>query len=256
MRDFNQEYQDLPESKYVYDFDRIMHKYLLKALQPFLRGDGAALELGCYRGDMTEQILGYFPHVTIIEAASDLCEFVQGRFGGRITAINSTFENAHLEPAYGNVFLVHTLEHLDDPVAVLTGIRRWMAPGGRLYVAVPNANALSRQIAVRMGLMRHNTDVTPAEETHGHRRTYAADLFQYHLKSAGLRTIHSGGVLVKGLANFQFDRALGAGIVDDAYFEGCFELGKLYPDLCASLFAVCEDQEHASGDPTSKQSAN
>ena len=171
MRDYNQEHQDSAARKYAYDFDWVLRKYLLKSLQPYFRDGAPALELGCYRGDMTAQILDYFPALTVVEAASDLCALVQERFGARITAINSTFEAVRLDPLYQNVFLVHTLEHLDDPLAVLASIRQWMAPGGRLYVAVPNANALSRQIAVRMGLMRYNTDVTPAEAQHGHRRT-------------------------------------------------------------------------------------
>lgn len=240
MRDLNTEYQDSAARKYAYDFDWTVRKYLLKTLQPFLREGGPTLELGCYRGDMTEQILGYFPEVTVVEGSSELCAFVQERFGSKITAINSTFETAQLQPVYRNIFLVHTLEHLDDPVAVLAATRRWLAPGGRLFVAVPNANALSRQIAVRMGLMRYNTDVTPAEEQHGHRRTYASDEFEFHLRSAGLRTIQNGGVLVKPMANFQLDRALAEGIIDEAYIEGCFALGQLYPDLSASLYAVCE----------------
>ena len=51
--------------------------------------------------------------------------------------------------------------------------------------------------------------------------------------------IDAGGVLVKPLANFQFDQAIALGIVGDAYLDGCNELAKTYPELSASLFAVC-----------------
>lgn len=240
MRDLNQEYKDATERQYAYDFDWVVRKYLLKAISPYFRPGGRALELGCYKGDMTEQILGYFDRLTVVEGSSELCDFVSKRFPDRLQVVNSRFEDAKIERAFDIVFLVHTLEHLDDPVGVLSKIRNWMAPGGRLFVAVPNANALSRQIAVRMGLITHNSAVTPAEHDHGHRITYSMDVFQHHLRSAGLEIVHAGGVLVKPLANFQFDRALKAGIVDERFLDGCYELGKLQPDICASLFAVCE----------------
>jgi 2-polyprenyl-3-methyl-5-hydroxy-6-metoxy-1,4-benzoquinol methylase len=239
MRSHNLEYQDNQGRKYSYDFDAVIRRYMLKTFEPqFIRG-GSVLELGCHKGDMTEQILEYFPAVTAIEAASDLVAGVRARFPGRANVILSTFEDASLPDRYDNVFLIHTLEHLDHPVEVLARIRQWLSPSGRLFVAVPNANALSRQIAVRMGLIEHNAAVTPAEAQHGHRRTYSMDVLLSDVRHAGYRLDDHGGILVKPLANFQFDQALASGIVNEAYLQGCHELAKMYPDLSASLYAVC-----------------
>jgi 2-polyprenyl-3-methyl-5-hydroxy-6-metoxy-1,4-benzoquinol methylase len=243
MRDHNAEYRDSDARKYAYDFDGIIRDYLLRTLSPWLRRDGAALELGCYKGDMTDQILRYFPRVTVIEAASELADHVRERFGDRVEVIQSEFERADPGQRYDNVFLVHTLEHLDNPVGVLARVRGWLASTGRLFVAVPNANALSRQLAVRMGRVDYNAAVTLAEREHGHRRTYSLDLLLAHLKSAGYRIEDHGGILVKPLANFQFDLALEHGIVDTAYLDACQELAKLYPDLSASVFAVCASSD-------------
>lgn len=239
MRNYNQEYQDNEGRKYSYDFDTIIRRYLLQTLEPHFAREGSVLELGCYNGDMTRQILDYFPAVTAIEAASELAEMVRQRFPARVQVVNATFEDAQLEQRFDNVFLVHTLEHLDHPIEILAKIRQWLSPSGRLFVAVPNANALSRQIAVRMGLIDYNAAVTPAEAQHGHRCTYSMDVLLSELRRAGYRLEDHGGILVKGLANFQFDQAIAAGIVSDAYLQACNELAKIYPDLSASLFAVC-----------------
>lgn len=242
-RDHNREYQDNDGRKYAYDFDTVIRRYLLQRLEPHFVRDGQVLELGCYKGDMTEQILAYFPRITAVEAASDLVEAVRERFPDRVEVICTTFETASLERRYENIFLVHTLEHLDDPISVLARIRQWLSVRGRLFVAVPNANALSRQIAVKMGLIAYNAAVTPAEAQHGHRCTYSMDVLLSQLSSARYHVHDYGGVLVKPLANFQFDRAIAAGIIDDAYLRGCNELAKVYPDLSASLFAVCSARD-------------
>ncbi|SNS61906.1 2-polyprenyl-3-methyl-5-hydroxy-6-metoxy-1,4-benzoquinol methylase [Noviherbaspirillum humi] len=238
MRDFNLEFSDRFQ-KYQHDFDAVVRHYLLKAVSPFL-GDGIkALELGCYKGDMTEQILDYVGDLTVVEGASVLADAVRERFQGRVKVVNSTFEALTMEPIYDVAFLVHTLEHLDDPIAILKRIQSWLKPGGKLIVAVPNANALSRQIAVKMGLIDFNAAVTPAEASHGHRITYASDMLDHHLRQAGLQAVDEGGILLKPLANFQFDLALREKIIDEKYLDGCFELGRKYPDLCASLYRVC-----------------
>jgi hypothetical protein len=59
-----------------------------------------------------------------------------------------------------------------------------------------------------------------------------------------------GGILFQPLANFQFDRALKDNIVGDDYLNGCFELGKSYPELCASVYgsvALVSDRKASGG---------
>jgi hypothetical protein len=106
-------------------------------------------------------------------------------------------------------------------------------------LVVPNADAPSRQIAVKMGLISHNNAVTEAEFKHGHRRTYSFDTLEAEAVAAGLNVIQRGGVFFKALANFQFDRLLGTDIISEGYLEGCYKLGMLYPELCASIYLIC-----------------
>ena len=53
-RDYNQEYKD-SSRKYAYDFDSVLRRYMLRALDPFIR-DGKALEMGCYKGEVTRRV--------------------------------------------------------------------------------------------------------------------------------------------------------------------------------------------------------
>lgn len=239
MRDYNQEARDLGDRKYAYNFDYIHREYMLRALEPYFSG-ASALEMGCYRGEFTKHLIERFASVDVIEAASDLIAEARARAGGTVTFHHGTFEAVELDRRFDNVFLVHTLEHLDDPVLVLRRIRGWLGEKGRLLVVVPNANAPSRQIAVQMGLISHNAAVTEGEFAHGHRRTYSLDTLRRDALAAGLRVIAQGGILFKPLANFQIDRALADGIVTREFLEGCFQLGMLYPDLCASVYLVCD----------------
>ena len=131
------------------------------------------------------------------------------------------------------------MEHLEGPVEALSRIRNWLSTSGRLFVVVPNADAASRQIAVRMGLIETNNSVTPGEFAHGHRRTYSLDTLEHDVRSAGLNIECRGGVFFKPFANFQFDLLIKHKVIDEAYLEGCYALGMQYPELTASVYVVC-----------------
>jgi 2-polyprenyl-3-methyl-5-hydroxy-6-metoxy-1,4-benzoquinol methylase len=212
---------------------------MMRAFAPFLP-QGRALELGCYVGDSTEWLSALYSDLTVVEAAPKLVEAAQRRVGGRPRFICSTFEALTLQEEFDAIFLINTLEHLDDPVLVLKKIDRWLTPTGRLFILVPNANAPSRQIAVKMGIIPHNSAVTPAEAANGHRNTFSFDTLEQNTRAAGLSVLHRGGLIFKALANYQFDAALAAGVITDDYVEGCFHLGNQYPDLTASIYLICE----------------
>src|SRR4051812_18894012 len=91
-----------------------------------------------------------------------------------------------------------------------------------------------------MGLISHNAAITPAEVEHGHRITYSLDTLERDAVAGGLRVVHRSGIFFKALANFQWDQVIPAGIVDEAYLDGCYRLGQRYPALFSSIFLVCE----------------
>lgn len=60
--------------------------------------------------------------------------------------------------AFGLVTLHHVFEHLADPVGVLGEIRRLLAPGGRLFIEVPNAASLRARLSLPLFSRRFGFD--------------------------------------------------------------------------------------------------
>ncbi len=240
-RDYNQELKDTADHQYAYGFDfDVMHPYMLRSFAPFFR-DGNALELGSFKGDFTRRLVEHFDDVTCVEASDEAISTARGRLGDKARFIHARFEQAALPAKYDNIVLTHVLEHIDDPVLVLKRINdEWLSDHGRFFLVCPNANAPSRQIAVKMGLITHNAAVTPAEAEHGHRCTYTLDTLERDAKQAGLKVVHRSGIFFKALANFQWDRLLQTDIISRDYLDGCYMLGQHYPDLCSSIFLMCE----------------
>ena len=240
-RDYNAEIKDNEGREYAYSFDYdVIHPYMLKSFKPFFK-EGNMLELGCFKGEFTKRFLPYFDDITCIEASDEAIEVAKTKLPSNVKIINSLFEEAQLPKKYDNIVMTHVLEHLDDPIKVLKRVNdEWLPDNGRFFLVCPNANAPSRQIAVKMGLISHNSAVTPAEDAHGHRITYSLNTLERDAKAAGLKVIHRSGIFFKALANFQWDKLLNTDIISKEYLEGCYELGQQYPDLCSSIFLLCE----------------
>jgi len=240
-RNYNAELRDTEGHKYAYSFDfDVMHPFMIKSFEPFFKM-GSLLELGSLKGDFTKRFLPYFDDITCVEASDVAIEEARKRLGNKVKFVNSLFEKATLPKRYDNIVLTHVLEHLDDPVFVLKRINdEWLETNGRFFLVCPNGNAPSRQIAVKMGLITHHTAVTPAEADHGHQRTYTLDTLERDAVAAGLNVTHRSGIFFKALANFQWDRLLQTDIISEEYLEGCYKLGQHYPDLCSSIFLMCE----------------
>jgi 2-polyprenyl-3-methyl-5-hydroxy-6-metoxy-1,4-benzoquinol methylase len=100
-----------------------------------------------------------------VGAGSGEFAFLMGRLGKDVTGIepNAAYaawgrgelgldiRTAHLAAdlfapgSFDLIRLNHVLEHLSDPVRYLRMIVAWLAPGGRLYVEVPNIEAYARE---------------------------------------------------------------------------------------------------------------
>ena len=240
-RDYNKEFKDTSDHKYAYNFDfDIMHHYMIESFKHhFVKGN--CLELGSFKGDFTKRLIPYFDDITCVEASDEAIKTSKQNLEGNITYYNSLFENVELPERYDNIILTHVLEHIDDPVGLLSRIKNeWLSEDGKLFLVCPNANAPSRQIAVKMGLIPYNSAITPAEAEHGHKITYTLDTLERDTKLGGLNAIHRSGIFFKALANFQWDQLLNTDIISKEYLDGCYQLGQQYPDLCSSIILVCK----------------
>lgn len=240
-RNYNQESKDNEGRKYGYTFDYdVLHPYMIKSFIPFFR-QGKTLELGSFEGAFTKRLLEITDNITCVEASDEAISKAKIALDERVNYIHNLFETVELPGKFDNIVLTHVLEHIDDPVAVLKRINdEWLSDTGRFFLVCPNANAPSRQIAVKMGLISHNSAVTFAEKEHGHRITYTLDTLERDANAAGLNVVYRTGIFFKALANFQWDRLLQTDIISKSYLDGCYALGHHYPDLCSSIFLLCE----------------
>ncbi len=229
-----------------YDLDtaaqtREMRKLIVRTFAPYLRGR-RALELGCSDGFMTEMIAGYVDQLDVVDGSKRFLTEARKRNLGNVKFIYSLFEEFESDAKYDYVVASYILEHVRDPIPVLEMAKSVLRPEGLLLVIVPNARALSRQLALHMGLIKDLKDLTENDLSRGHRRVYDRVALNRDIAAAGFENISQGGIMLKILADFQMDRLIDDGVLQEQQLEGLYRLGLEYPDLSGSLFSVCRIQ--------------
>jgi 2-polyprenyl-3-methyl-5-hydroxy-6-metoxy-1,4-benzoquinol methylase len=215
-----------------------MRQLIVRTCAPFLSG-GRGLELGCSDGFMTEMIAARMDALDVVDGSANFLAEARKRNLPNVTFVYSLFEEFTSPTQYDAVFASYILEHVADPVAVMRMARSVLKPQGLLFIVVPNARALSRQLAMHMGLLPSLKDLTQHDHNHGHRRVYDRVDLNRDVLAAGFETIGQGGIMLKILADFQLDQLLSDGTLENAHVDGLYRLGLEYPDLCGSLFSVC-----------------
>lgn len=240
-----QAFLDKVYSTYTVDHSlqtKVMRELIVRTISPFLSG-GHGLEFGCSDGYMTSMLASSLDALDVVDGSKLFLEKAKENINATdcksVVFYESLFENFTSTTRYDYVFASYILEHVQDPVQILRVAHSLLKDGGLLFVVVPNANALSRQLAMHMGLYKDLKELTENDLKHGHRRVYDRVNLNRDIESAGFVNISQGGLMLKILADFQMDKLIAGDTLGAAQIDGLYKLGLEYPDLCGSLFSVC-----------------
>jgi 2-polyprenyl-3-methyl-5-hydroxy-6-metoxy-1,4-benzoquinol methylase len=193
---------------------------------------GSCLELGPAEGLMTRELLGRFAKVTAVDGSAVFCEKLRRELPA-VEVVHALFEELNPPGRYDAIVLSHVLEHVDDPAGLLRRARGWLAPGGMVCGAVPNARSLHRQAAVILGLLGDEHELNETDRHHGHRRVYDPEGFRTEFTRAGFSIEVFGGYWLKPLSNAQIERDW-----TPEMLEAFLRLGERYPDVAAEIYVV------------------
>lgn len=147
------------------------------ALPPPWPGAWRALDIGCGKGVELAHLRAMGWDVWGIEPDAEAAAAAERAVGlpGRI--MRCPAEEASYPPGFFDlVVLTHSLEHLDEPLVVLTRVRRWLRPDGLLRVRVPDIASAEARL---FGRLWHGLDVPR------HRHHFTAPTLTLLLERAG-----------------------------------------------------------------------
>lgn len=198
--------------------------------------DGATLELGCSTGLMTKLLYDVTCPLVVVDGSSSNIERTRQLVGASagVEYIHQLWEDFVPDRRYENIVLVRGLEHVREPVDLLSRSREWLTAGGRIHVIVPNARSLHRRIGVYMGLLRDVHELHEGDLRVGHYRVYDRELLFRELSEAGLTPRHWEGIMLKPLANAQMQEW------PENLIRAFYQAGRELPDYCGEIYVWCK----------------
>lgn len=219
------------DSLYAAGLNAATIDYSFRILRRHLRGR-TLLELGPAEGVMTDLLAGTGQALTLVEGSARFCEDLRRRHP-QAEVVHALFEDYEPAGRFDTIVLGHVLEHVNDPVQILSRARGWLAPGGRVFAAVPNALSVHRQAAVLMGLLPRESALNEMDRHHGHRRVFDPASFRGAFLDAGLAIELYGGYWLKPLSNRQLEAHW-----TPAMIEAFMQLGERYPDIAGEIYVL------------------
>jgi hypothetical protein len=115
---------------------------------------------------------------------------------------------------------------------VLSRFRRFLAPRGRMMIAVPNAHSMHRLIGHQAGLMESLHSLSDADRALGHRRYFDPVQLEALINEHDLEVVDRAGLMLKPFTTGQ----LTALNLDIRIRDAMNEIGFALRDICNGIF--------------------
>jgi 2-polyprenyl-3-methyl-5-hydroxy-6-metoxy-1,4-benzoquinol methylase len=117
----------------------------------------------------------------------------------------SLFETFDTARRYDMIEMGFVLEHVADPELVLRRFTGFLAAGGVVIAAVPNALSLHRRLGHAAGLLADPYALSAGDRALGHRRYFDMTSFTALTLRCGLRQHRAAGLMLKPFSTAQLD---------------------------------------------------
>lgn len=212
-------------------FDQKLIELRYRSIKKNLTGK-YGLELGPAEGSMTQYLIDDFQNLTIVEGSRMLLDKIPDY--DNVTKINSLFEDFNPEEKFDAIIMEHILEHVENPIELISRAKNWLSTQGKMFIGVPNGDSIHRLAGVKMGLLDDKCSLNDRDYQLGHRRVYTKKTLKADIEACNLKVLEFGGVFFKPVSNKQIDENW-----SNEMIEAFFQLGKDFPDLCAEIYCIC-----------------
>jgi 2-polyprenyl-3-methyl-5-hydroxy-6-metoxy-1,4-benzoquinol methylase len=218
------DYKD--QSKY----SQLKKDIILNLIDPYLvkASEKKGLQLGCANGYETQKLATKLNSLTVLDGSSEFIEQVKKTNAHKnIDFVFTLFEDFCFEKRqekFDFIFCSYVLEHVFNTEVILSNLKGLLKPNGLIFVVVPNSNALSRKLALKMGLIKNLEALTENDHRHGHRRVFNQASLKKVMSDNGFTIVGIKGIIFKILADFQLNQLLDIGILNVSHINGLQKL--------------------------------
>jgi SAM-dependent methyltransferase len=221
------------DNQYDFDNDILLNWYPERVLK-LSQNCHSMLELGLGHGFTTNIFSANFKRHVVLEGSAAVIKNFRKKFpDSHAEIIETYFETFETDEKFDVIVMGFILEHVDDPLAIITRFKKFLAPNGKIFAAVPNAEVLNRRLGNIAGMLPDILQLSENDHLLGHKRYYTVDSFTAEIKTAGYDIERMEGIFLKPFTSKQI-MSLN---FDKSVINAMCEMGINYPELSCGLLA-------------------
>jgi trans-aconitate methyltransferase len=219
----------------IYDFDNeILLTWYPQRIVMNSKGAGSILELGLGHGFSTHIFSNAFAKHIVLEGSPAVILNFRKKFPECSAQIVETyFEEFNSEEKFDVIVMGFILEHVDDPFGIVNRYKTFLAPGGKMFLAVPNAAVLNRRLGHLAGMLGDMDTLSENDLLLGHKRYYTVNSLSSEIDRVGCHIEKLEGIYLKPFTTSQMISLN----LDEKVIRALCEVGVDYPELSCGILA-------------------
>ena len=229
------------EGDNIYDFDNeiLLTWYPQRIIEHTMEAL-SLLELGVGHGYTTNIFSERFKrHVVLDGSPAVIANFKKRYPDCKADIIEIYFENFDTKEKFDVIVMGFILEHVDNPVDIMARFKKFLAPGGTMYIAVPNAEVLNRRLGNLAGMLPNIEELSDNDRMLGHQRYYTVETLTLDIGRAGYEVKKMEGIYLKPFAT----RQIVALKLDRELVNSLCKVGVSYPELSCGILAELKEKK-------------
>lgn len=222
------------EGQNLYDYDNnILLNWYPKRVLALSEGSRSLLELGLGHGFTANVFSGHFDRHVILEGSPAVIEhFKKNSPDCDAEIVETYFETFESDERFDVIVMGFILEHVDNPELVVRRFKQLLAPGGKMFLAVPNAEVLNRRLGHLAGLLSDMEELSDNDRMLGHKRYYTVESLKREVVASGYDIERIEGIYLKPFTTKQIV-SLG---LSEKIIDALCEVGVAHPELSCGIF--------------------
>lgn len=219
----------------LYDFDnQILLNWYPQRITTMSASATSLLELGLGHGYTANIFSRLYTRHLVLEGSPAVIENFQKKFPEcQATIVATYFEEFSTDEKFDVIVMGFILEHVNNPLTLLRQYQRFLAPGGKIFLTVPNAEALNRRLGYLAGMLPDMQALSENDFIQGHKRYYTVESLSEEIQLAGYRIDKLEGLFLKPITTSQM-LALN---LPESITQAMCKAGVDYPELSCAILA-------------------
>ena len=230
---YTSEYLDLP-------FERILESYRRGAVINYIHQNNSKkiLEVGCGVNPIFTS-LDQACKVTVIEPSKELFDIAlfKSKCYKNSRVVNTILEDFESSNEFDLIVLSSILHEVTDKKKFMEKVLSLSGTGTKIYINVPNAKSIHRLLAVCMGLIEDEFEISDTQlKMQQLSKPFTTESLSNFVQNCGFHVIDFGTIFVKPFTHKQMQSLVDSAFLNEDILNGLNKLALYLPEIGSEIW--------------------